>query len=262
MNKGTDIAVSIPLKENTNLKAALGYARVLGWHVFPIHSIIHGKCTCNNPNCSNKGKHPATRNGVKDATIDTNQIKEWWSNRPYLNIGIETGKRSGMFVLDVDTSIDDLANVNGIKALEVLEQKQGKLPNTPIQVTGSKGLHYVFNYVEGVRNRGNIFPSIDVRGDGGYIVAAPSIHASGKTYQWKAASKPSEIEVKDAPHWLINSIVKQKVNGRYKPKPTSDYIRILQGVSEGNRNNALVTLIGHLLALKIDYSEVYEIVHI
>lgn len=74
MKKGTDMAVSTPLEKYTNLKAALGYVRQLGWAVFPVHSIINNKCTCNNLKCRDKGKHPATRHGVKDATKNENRL--------------------------------------------------------------------------------------------------------------------------------------------------------------------------------------------
>lgn len=262
MNKGIDTPISIPSQENTNLKTSLGYARLLGWCVFPLHTIIHGKCTCNNLNCKDKGKHPATKNGFKDATIDERKIIEWWTERPYLNIGIKTGKRSGIFVLDIDTKVHSDTGMTGIESLKELENKHGILPNTPIQITGSGGLHYVFKYIEGIRNKGNIFPSIDVRGDGGYIVASPSIHESGDSYIWELSSRPSEIAIAEPPNWLVDKLLNKDTKGQYKLKPTNEYIRILQGVEDGERNNALVTLIGHLLARNIDYREAFEIVHI
>src|SRR5699024_4806013 len=108
-------------------------------------------------------------------------------------------------------------------------------------------------YQDGVRNKGNLFPSIDIRGDGGYIVVSPSVHVNGD-YQWEVSNRPSEVDIAEAPGWLLES-VKTKHNGVYKAKPVTDYIRILQGVGEGERNNALITLIGHLLARNIDYRE-------
>lgn len=262
MNKGADMAVSTPLKENTNLKAALGYARFLGWSVFPLHSIINGKCTCNKDNCSDAGKHPATKNGLKDATKEEQKIIKWWTDRPFLNIGVATGQVSGFFAVDIDNKLHKGTGMTGFEALEELENKYSKLPDTVQQYTGSGGLHILFRYEEGIRNKGNIFPSIDIRGDGGYIVVSPSVHETGNKYEWDAEYHPLEHDIKVAPSWL-NNILNQKnqPNGKYKPKPTSEYLRIFQGVCEGERNNALVTLIGHLI-VRLDYREAFEIVHL
>lgn len=243
-----------------SLNIALGYARLLDWAVFPVHSVISGKCTCGNNRCSNKGKHPATRNGVKDATKHDKQIERLWGNRTFLNVGIATGEISNIFVLDIDTDIDKETGMSGFEALAELEEKYGNLPPTPHQITGSGGLHYVFKFHVGIKNKGRIFPSIDIRGDGGYIVAAPSLHESGKEYVWELEHRPSDIDVADAPGWLIEKTLNKHKNGRYKAKPSEEYLNILQGVSDGERNNSLTSLIGHLLARKIDYRVAYELV--
>ena len=71
---------------------ALKYA-TNGWRVVPMHAIQEGHCTCQQgARCKNPGKHPMTLHGVKDATIDENTIKKWWSDNPNANIGIATGK--------------------------------------------------------------------------------------------------------------------------------------------------------------------------
>src|SRR5690625_169428 len=260
IKKDTDISVSMSLEENTNLKIALGYARLLGWSVFPLHSIIHEKCTCNNLNCENKGKHPANINGVKDATTDTDIITKWWTDRPFLNIGIATGKKSGFFVLDIDTDLHKGTGITGFEALEDLQHEHGELPSTPYQITGSGGNHFLFKRVEGIGNKTNLFPSIDIRGDGGYIVVSPSIHESGREYAWELDHCPSMMEIAAAPQWLLDALL-PKTNGKFKARPVSDYINILQEVHEGERNNALMTLIGHL-KVRLDFREAFEIVHI
>lgn len=262
IKKDTDISVSMPLEDNTNLKTALGYARLLGWSVFPLHSIIHQNCTCNNSNCSNKGKHPATRRGVKDATTDENIITKWWTERPYLNIGVATGEVSGFFVLDIDTDLHQGTGLTGFEALEELEKEHGQLPSTPYQITGSGGNHYLFNHVEGIGNKTNLFPSIDIRGDGGYIVVSPSIHKSGRKYAWELDHYPSTMDIAESPKWLVDAILPKTDDGRFKARPVSDYVNILQEVNEGERNDALMTLIGHLIVSRLDYREAFEIVHI
>lgn len=263
MNKGADMAVSTPFKDYTNLKAALGYARQLGWSVFPVHSIINNKCSCNNLRCESKGKHPATRNGLKDATTNEKQIIKYWTEKPYLNIGVATGKVSGFFVVDIDNKIHRQSGKNGFETLEELEQDNGKLPDTVEQKTGSGGSHLLFKYQEGIKNKVNLFPSIDIRGDGGYIVVSPSIHNSGYRYYWELSSHPLKVQIAQAPKWLLNAInphFKNQAKSKYKARPVSEYLRILQGICEGERNNSLVTLIGHLLARDIDYREAFEIV--
>ena len=89
------------MKLELRIEAALAYAAA-GLHVFPAHSVESGQCSCGNPNCRNKGKHSRTPNGLKDATIDTRQVKSWWEAFPNANIGIRTGKESGIFVVDID----------------------------------------------------------------------------------------------------------------------------------------------------------------
>src|SRR5437879_2880227 len=84
-----------------NLQAALGYAE-RGWPVFPVHWPKNGGCSCNKPECDAVGKHPHTRNGLLDATVDPVQIRDWWTKWPEANIGVRTGDESGVVVLDLD----------------------------------------------------------------------------------------------------------------------------------------------------------------
>lgn len=208
-------------------------------------------------------KNPITANGFKDATKDIKQINEWWEKYPTANIGIPTGEENGFFVLDVDVKRKDghIKN-NGIEALEALEDQYGELPDTVQQISGSReGNHYLFNFHEGINNNADILPGLDIRGNGGYIVVAPSLHDSGNLYEWELSSRPLETEIADAPEWLIDLLKKPKEGGRYKARPSSDYVRILQGVSDGERNNSLMILIGHLLARNIHPTESFEIVH-
>src|SRR5699024_2309419 len=173
IKKDTDISVSMSLEENTSLKIALGYARLLGWSVFPLHSFIHEKCTCYNLNCVNKEKHPANINGVQDPTPETDIINKRCTDRPFLNIAIDTGKKSRFLVLYIDTDFHKGTWITGFEALDDLQQEHGELPSTPYQITGSGGNHFLFKHVEGIGNKTNLFPSIDIRGDGGYIVVSP-----------------------------------------------------------------------------------------
>src|SRR5947207_5105754 len=84
------------------LDAALSYA-ARGWPVMPLHDLIHGHCSCTNPNCKHPGKHPQIGDWPNTATLDPAQIQRWWHVQyPSANVGILTGARSGLAVLDVD----------------------------------------------------------------------------------------------------------------------------------------------------------------
>lgn len=142
IKKSIDTAMSMHKLDNPILKAAIGYAQLLGWAVFPVHSIINGKCTCNKEYCSSPGKHPATIRGFKDATKDLIKIKRWFNQDSTFNIGIATGKISGFFVVDVDTNNQQIQT--GHESLLQLIEQHGNLPNTVQQITGSGGSHLLF----------------------------------------------------------------------------------------------------------------------
>ncbi len=182
---------------DTPLDAALTYSG-LGWRVLPIHSIrCDGICTCGDPHCASPAKHPVGKlvpHGVKNATSDETQIRHWWTLYPNANVGIATGK---FLVLDVD-----LQNGGDLANLDVF----GELPFTVAAATGGGGYHVIFalpdptarvpcsSGVAGLRG-------IDVRADGGYIVAPPSRHVSGGGYEWLYA--PEDYPLTCAPTWLI-----------------------------------------------------------
>ena len=145
---------------------ALTYARN-GFAVFP---------------CRPRGKEPLTKHGYKDATRDEAQIRRWWTIWPNANIGLATGRENGIIVVDPDDE-------KGEKLLALLEEKFGKLPPTVESTTG-EGRHLLFELPEGCGrvpcSKGD---GLDIRGDGGHIIAPPSIHPSGKTYEWNEIGK-------------------------------------------------------------------------
>jgi hypothetical protein len=160
------------------LNEAISYAR-RGWFVFPLYRVKGGICTCGKAACKAPGKHPQTRNGFKDATIDEEQIKKWFEGDQY-NIGIVTGEYSGLTVIDIDVSGDK----KGAETWAELIAEKGE-PATLMSKTGSGGMHVFFKYTSHLKTASNVLgEGIDVRNDGGYIVAPPSIHASGERYMW------------------------------------------------------------------------------
>ncbi len=182
---------------NKNLEYALAYAR-LGLAVLILHTIKDGKCTCGNDNCVSPAKHPygaLMPHGVKDATTDSRTITAWWSSFPIGNIGIATGAKHGIWVIDVD--IKPKEGKNGGFSLDAYEAKYGDLPDTVIAETGGGGKHYFFKYPVGkvIQNStSKIGLCLDVRGENGYVAVEPSLHISGNCYEWISEQSPSEIE--------------------------------------------------------------------
>jgi hypothetical protein len=129
--------------------------------------------------CDSPAKHPRTDHGLKDASTDSATIHKWWSRWPDANVAIVTGKASGVIALDIDP------RHQGIDSLATWEQQHGAFPPTLESETGGGGLHKLFLHPGfPVKNRINLARGVDVRGDGGYIVAPPSIHSSGRRYRW------------------------------------------------------------------------------
>jgi hypothetical protein len=178
-------------------RAAILYA-AHGWPVVPLHFVKDGRCSCGRVGCGSPGKHPTTRHGLKDASWSNAQLEAWWDRHPEANIGIQTGASAGIVVIDIDP------RHGGDEALAELVREHGDLPATVEALTGGGGRHLIFKHPGGaVRNRSNMRPGIDVRGDGGYIVAPPSNHASGGRYRWREGHGPQEITPAEMPAWLL-----------------------------------------------------------
>lgn len=197
-----------------------------GVSVFPVHWPVDGECSCGNAECGSKGKHPLTDHGVSEATRDEAVIEGWFSKWPLANLGIATGSRSGVIVLDVD-------GPDGEKALAALEREHGKLPTTREAQTG-RGRHLYFALPEGVEIRnsaGVLGPHLDIRGEGGYVLCPPSMHISGKQYRWTHLLKSAAL-----PKWIPEAL-------RRTP-PTTTSVVPEAPIPKGQRNDALARLAG------------------
>ncbi|GAC1582936.1 MAG: hypothetical protein NVS3B24_21320 [Candidatus Dormibacteria bacterium] len=174
-----------------------------GWAVLPLHGIIDNACTCGRTPCSSAGKHPSTPHGVKDASTDATKIAEWWLHRPDSNIGIATGHKSDLLVLDVDGDA-------GMASLLQLEEEYGPLPPTRVVKTG-RGRHHYFTLGGAlVGCPTGIRPGLDLRGEGGYVVAPPSRHHSGLEYDWLMLK---DLPLPLVPSWLLEMAPKQAEYG-------------------------------------------------
>jgi len=161
------------------LEYALLYAG-FGWRVFPVHSMHGGVCSCGNDSCLSPGKHPRTKRGFKDASADERQIRSWWTRWPGANVAVATGQDSDLIVIDVDP------RHGGDDTWETLKHELD-VPATWEVRTGGGGVHAYFQFPDGEHisiGAGVLGPGIDHRGNGGYVVAPPSNHASGNAYFW------------------------------------------------------------------------------
>ena len=248
MSTSIDSVVRVDL-----LSEALDYA-ARGWRVLPLHSFADGACTCGRPNCTSPAKHPLLTNGVYGATTDEQVIRGWWSEASDANVGIAAG--NGLLVLDVD------AKHEGLTSLAQLEAQHGPMPTTPTVATGGGGKHYYFRQPEGSKatNRAGIAPGIDVRSDNGYVVAPPSLHASGRRYEWLVSP---DTPLAEPPAWLMELL--GAVSPAAKPsmtltvQGTGEDLTTHPGVSEGQRNATLCRLIGFHLACGDDPAELEDL---
>jgi putative DNA primase/helicase len=220
-------------QQNSLLAAALEYAS-WGWRILPLHSPTNdGGCTCGNPHCPCPGKHPHIARWSKVATADPTIIRQWWERWPDANIGVATGKVSGLAVLDVDP------RNGGDEVLEDLERREGDLPATVESLTGGGGRHVLFRYPEGgVRSRNGLAEGLDLKSDGGYFVAPASRHAAGRTYQWELSCYPGEVPLAEVPAWLVTLAGRPSGNGNGTPSAN------LLKIPEGKRNDTLARLAG------------------
>ena len=195
----------------------------LGWSVIPSHRALKADdgslvCSCaQGAGCVSKGKHPAlawTQFQRERATLA--QLEAWFGpGGPFrgYSIGLITGAVSGFFVVDVDTG----QGKPGADTIRNLQLVHDDLPPTVTARTGGGGLHYLMRHPGGdvtiVTARNVLGPGVDIRGDGGFIVAAPSMHASGRFYLWDEHSHPKNTPLAEAPGWLVEMATQATTGG-------------------------------------------------
>ena len=147
------------------------------------------------------GKHPPMASWQHAATTDPAKVDAWWRGL-YRGHGVGMAMGQGVFALDVDVS----DGKPGAETLADLEARYGALPATVEQITGSGGRHLLFACADEVRNNAStkLGPGLDIRGDGGQIVVAPTVHPNGTPYAWREGRAPWEIDVAEAPRWLVD----------------------------------------------------------
>lgn len=225
------------MAENIFYEAAITYISQ-GFSIFPLQV---------------KGKKPLTAHGVKDATKDPAIVKGWWQTWPQANIGIATGQVSGgLCVIDMD--IDEDKGLNGYKSLRDWQDRHGIISPSWLCKTGRGGYHYYFIADEHIGNRVGVIPGVDIRGDGGYIVAPPSIHPNGNPYEWTDRCHPETTplhHIDDNIRFLLN---KSNNGGTIK------YLAPTR-IPEGERNHTLFKLACSLQAKGLSDQAIHAAVH-
>ena len=223
--------------------------------LIPLHGVIFddadhkARCTCRGPECTKQGKHPRITGWQQQASNDQKKILSWFKKWPDMNFGVITG--NGIFVLDIDN------RNNGFESLENLQSQYGALPETLTVNTGD-GMHLYYRYnskIYKVPGKMEHFNGIDVRGDGGYVIGAGSMHKSGKTYQFgQNCLSNGQFNIAEAPDWLLHKIadrVTKEMNEEMNEEMNTVVLpfcdKLDRGyIPEGKRNVTLTRLAGHL----------------
>lgn len=222
----TTITFTPPDAHAARVDHALYYAS-LGWHVMPLHTltkktIIQGAqtlhnnalfCTCPAGQrlevCPNGGKHPWSdkelgfTRGLKQATSDADTLRKWWKTLQLANIGIVTGLPSNLIVVDIDPK-----NGGDTAWFDLCAAHSD--PDTLKIRTGSGGYHYYFLHPgdgEYKSKAHGIAPGVDCKADGGYVVAPPSLHASGNFY---TVLNPGAT-IAPMPSWLLDKLERRDI---------------------------------------------------
>lgn len=201
------------------LERALAYAE-LGWAVFPLI-----------PN----SKRPLTHNGFKDASKDAEAVKHWWTEHPTANIGIATGVISDLVVVDVDVK-------NGARGIESLDSIKGMTPTLAVQ-TPSGGMHFYYLAPGPTRCRTGLLPGIDIKADGGYVVA-PGSRIDGKPYEWLDA----EAHITMLPEAIVMLMADKP---KAAPLPPEGGM-----IASGARNSVLASIAGTMRRRNLQFDEI------
>jgi putative DNA primase/helicase len=238
-------------KSNPRLEAALKYA-AKGWPVFPCHFVTTKKtCSCGNDQCTNIGKHPTTFRGLNDATTDVAQIRKWWTLSPFANVAIATGSKS-FDVLDIDPRHE------GDETFARLENDYGEIPETIQQITGGSGTHILIKYSGKYHSQNNVTTGVDIKSDGGYIIAEPSNHLSGKEYAWDISHHPDETQLIDVTDWKGFEALQQYQSSTTNQSPLSSGTI----AREGERNSKLTSVAGAMRRRGMDAEQIEKMLRV
>lgn len=200
--------------------AAVSYARDFGIAVFPLWP---------------RAKEPKVKHGHKDATTDVDLISQAWDYDPDMNVGGAMGGPSGG-ICCIDLDVDASKGLDGREVLLDWEAEHGKLPDTATAITGRGGLHLFYRFDHPVKTSANEEIGVDIRGDGGFAMLAPSVHPNGRTVEWELP--PDEVGFADADELVEEFVAFARpaghADGLFEKK-----VDVNAPVKKGGRNNGL-----------------------
>ena len=217
-------------------EAALKYAE-MGLAVFPLIP---------------KDKKPLTENGFKNATTNPEKIEEWWTIHPDANIGIATGQMSGGIVV-IDMDIDKEEGKDGYHSfMEWCKANFLVLPDSWMSITGRGGYHLIYKSLFPVPSKINWIVDVDIRADGGYIVAPPSIHPNGNRYEWEQDPEEYDlITTEDTDvEFIMNSVLASQ-------KSNTEPLKVPDEIPKGHRDETMFKLACKYQAMGMSDSEMF-----
>ena len=196
-----------------------------------------------------RGKSPATAHGLNDWTDNPDDVESYWRDHPKANIGIACGTPSGgLLVFDFD--VDEEKDKDGLSTLNEWEKVHGELPETVVAITGSGGMHYLYH-----TDRTNIHPSanpelgVDIRCDGSYIVAPPSVHPNGRRYEWQDSPHDMPIFTANGAVYDFLDYVQRNGGVDEDGKKPNGKFSLPEVIEKGKRDNVLYRYACHLRAI-------------
>jgi hypothetical protein len=256
----------------TVLLTALAFARN-GHAVFPVNWPVehngHPRCSCGSDSrgrpCTNPAKHPYGKlapNGILSATTESGVAKHWFGLlAPQANLGVTTDR---LVVIDIDP------RHGGDESFAALEREH-EIPPTWRVLTGGGGEHIIFACPDGVAianvvaaqmDSPPLGPGIDVRARGGYIVAPPSRHISGRPYAWEVDHHPQDVPLAPAPDWLITRLKARTTdNTSIEPIASDEWAKLTREPVTDYHDMAAARIAGHLFRHNCDYALVLGMLH-
>jgi putative DNA primase/helicase len=178
-------------------------------------------------------KRPLTNRGYRDATVDQRVIDDWVRRFPGCNWAVATGKISGITVVDVD-------GPQGEQTLYTLAE-EGVVIDSPLQCLTGRGRHLYFKHDRSMKSSvGRLGPGLDIRADGGSATLPPSVHISGKRYEWIADPETTPI-----PHLPLSAFLhlyRPRARPSWGGAPSISLTEIVGKISSavpGTRNHEL-----------------------
>lgn len=209
------------------VEAALMYAD-MGMAVIPLH-----------------GKRPIFPNWPEIATKDKSLITRWWQQNPSANVGVATGRKSGVFVVDIDP------RHGGDQTWQEKLMEHAFRPNTWQDMTGGGGMHVFFRCPTfPVKSCSGLLPGIDIRGEGGQVVVPPSVHPdTHRTYEWDGMAALKDQQLGEAPQWLLDLL--QPVVDHSKNR-----LELPARIPHGTQHHTLLAFAGALRRMGLNADEI------